>query len=170
MMENGFIHNINISRMHYDENRNAEIFKADNISNDDLSKLAMFFRMNGAEMHVSCNIIKGYVDSMDKMLEFVEKMEEIGVETVMFRELVYKDKILLPEILNLNQFEHISNLEGLTYSIEVLKYKDFLIKHYKTKQNPNTENVVTTMALKNGVLRTGYDGKVLKNFREQDFK
>lgn len=165
MIEYGFIHNINISRMHFDEDKNQSIFKGKNISNDELSKLAMFFKMNDAEMRVSCNIIKDYIDSQDKMLDFVDKFIDIGVDSIMFRELISDSPILLPSILRLDQFEHITNLEGLTYSVEVLKYKDLLIKHYKTKKIESND-VVMSMSFNNGILRNGFNGIIYKDFKK----
>lgn len=162
MLENNFIHNINISRMHFDERKNKEILNGKNLTNEEISKLAMFFATNNAEMRVSCNIINGYIDSMDKILHFVSYFNSLGVETVMFRELVMENPLLLPSILNLKEFEKIETLYGDNYEVDILRYKDYLVKHYKTVGKPDKK--VNSLSLKNGILRIGFNGEIIKKF------
>lgn len=164
MIENGFIHNINISRMHFEESRNKEILNGANLTNEEISKLAYFFSTNNADMRISCNIMNGYIDSMNKMLEFVSYYERLGIETFMFRELVMENPLLLSSILDFKDFEKIEILHGDNYEVNVYIYKDYLVKHYKminTKQEH-----VNSMSFKNGILRIGFNGEVLKNFCE----
>lgn len=162
MLENGFIHNINISRMHFNEEKNKEILKGNNLTNKEIAKLAMFFSANNAEMRVSCNIIDGYIDSMDKILQFVSYFNSLGVETVMFRELIINNPLLLPSILNFSEFSYIETLSGDNYEVDVWKYKDYLVKHYRTVGK--NDKIVSSLSLNNGILRIGFNGKILKEF------
>lgn len=162
MLENDFIHNINISRMHFDEEKNKELLKGNNLTNEEVSKLAMFFSTNNAEMRVSCNIINGYIDSMDKMLQYVSYFNSLGVDTVMFRELVMDNPLLLPSILNFDGFNFIETLSGDNYEVDVWTYKNFLVKHYRTVSK--NDNAVSSLSLNNGILRIGFNGKVLKKY------
>ena len=86
MIENNTIHNINISRM--DINNNKEVMGIDSVSNKDIEKLARFFNMHDAEMRISCNLMKNHVDTLEKILEFVDYYQNLGVPTIMFRELI----------------------------------------------------------------------------------
>ena len=117
MVENGFLHNINIGRMHYDEKKNQAILKGQNISNEDIQKLALFYRLNEAEMRVSCNLVKGYIDDFEQMMKYVGFYAGLGVETIMFRELVGDDNIILENIVNkrLRDFNYIKTSRGLVY-------------------------------------------------------
>lgn len=164
MIENNFIHNINISRMHFNEKKNKEILKGCNLTNKEISKLAYFFSANNAEMRVSCNIISGYIDSMEKILEFVSYFENLGVETIMFRELIMENPLLLPGILDFQNFNKLDVLYGDNYEVEVYIYKNFLVKHYKTVSKKQKN--VNSMSLKNGILRIGFNGEIIKNFCE----
>lgn len=162
MIDNGFVHNINISRMHYDETKNNEIFVGKNITDKDIEKLALFFKLNNAEMRVSCNLIKGYIDSSDEILKFVEHYMNLGVETVMFRELEQCENIKLNETVEnmLGSFDYIETLHGMVYDVDVYSYKDLIIKHYKTLKDVNKE-ITYSLSYKNGFVRDGFVGNKL---------
>lgn len=159
MIENEFVHNINISRMHFNENKNAEIFKGKNISNKDVERLALFFKLNNAEMRISCNLIEGYIDSFDKMMEFVSFYDSIGVDTVMFRELEGCDGISLPETVKegTKEFNYLETLHGIVYDVDIFTYQDFLVKHYKTIPSKK-KDIVYSLSYKNGHIRNGFTG------------
>lgn len=164
MIENGFIHNINISRMHYDELKNAEIFNGKNISNDDIKRLALFFKMNDAEMRISCNLIKGYIDDAEKMINFVNYYRNLGVETIMFRELekCKCNVVDLTDIINekLKTFKYVKTLHGMIYDVDVYIYKDMIVKHYKTLKDINKE-IIYSLSYKNGFIKNGFTGDKL---------
>ena len=93
-------------------------------------------------MRISCNLIPNYIDSFDKMLKFVDFYRNKNIDTIMFRELIGCNNILLKDILQLNVdngFEYIKTLDGFTYFVDIYKYKDMLIKHYKTKEYFNKD-------------------------------
>ena len=170
MIENNFIHNINISRMHWDEDRNLEILNGLNITNSNIKTLATFFKLNDAEMRISCNIIPGYIDTFDKMLNFVDYYRGLNVDTVMFRELIgYKMKKLndILELTPKNGFEHLKTLYGFNYTVDVYRYKDMLVKHYKTKPNFD-KSVIFSLALNNGILTDNFSGRnIFINLKEE---
>lgn len=167
MVENGFTHNINISRMHYDELKNSEVFGTDrNISNKDIEKLATFFKLNGAEMRISCNIIKNCIDDFNKMMEFVDFYMDLNVDTVMFRELIHHNSIKMQEIINAETlkthgFDYLETLHGLVYDVDVYKKVStcggIIAKHYKTLQSINND-VFYSFSFKNGKFINGFTG------------
>ena len=162
MIEQNAIHNINISRMSV--SNNDEIFKSKNITNKDISKLANFFYMHDAEMRISCNLILGYVDSFEKMLDFVSYYEKLDVQTIMFRELVSCNNIKLNDIFKPNEdFLFIKTLHSESYNVNVYKYKNFLVKYYNAI--PDNSNNIKTLSLRNGILAKNYS-KIIKDFRE----
>lgn len=167
MIENGFTHNINISRMHYDESKNSEIFgTSKNILNKDIEKLATFFKLNNAEMRISCNIIKNYIDNLDKMLEFVEFYMNLNVDTVMFRELIHPESIKMQDILNTKAlenkgFNYLETLHGAVYDVDVYRKETInggiIAKHYRTLENID-KNVIYSFSFKDGKLMNGFSG------------
>lgn len=74
------------------------------------------------------------------------------------------DNILLKDILQLNVdngFEYIKTLDGFTYFVDIYKYKDMLIKHYKTKEYFN-KDVIFSFAYKNNMFLDNFIGKNVK--------
>lgn len=171
MIENGFTHNINISRMHYDESKNSEIFGTDNnISNKEIEKLATFFKLNGAEMRISCNLIQNYIDDFDKMMQFVNFYMDLNVETVMFRELIHPENIKLqdvisPELLERQGFNCLETLHGLVYDVDVYKKTsacgNIIAKHYKTLEQIDND-IIYSFSFKDGKLMNGFSGDKMK--------
>ena len=81
------INNIAISRHHYDDDKNNEIFKTKTPSTEEL-KWAAAKAENPYQLQISCNLIKGYIDSKDevfKMLEWVNGLEinNVGLVSLM---------------------------------------------------------------------------------------
>ena len=165
MVENGAIHNISISRM--DIKNNKEIMGSDSITDKDIEKLANFFNNHDAEMRMSCNLISGYVDSMDKILEYVDHYQNLGVPTVMFRELVGVNNS--PKMIDTfkpnKDFKKIDYIKAEVYDVEVYEYKDYIVKHYIQKEKHDTS--IKSTSLRNGILREGFSGNIIKNFKEE---
>lgn len=158
MIENNFINNINISRMHYEDDKNKEIFKGDNLSNSEIEKLSMFFKMHDSKMRVSCNLINGYIDNFNKILYFVDYYRNLNIDIIMFRELIGNNSILLSSVFN-NDLEYITTLVGLSYNVNVYYYKDMVVKHYITKKMK--KNYISSLSLRNGVLSEGFKNKII---------
>lgn len=185
MMDFGFTHNINISRMHYDEKINSSIMGPQNITNDDIKKLALFFKMHDAEMRISCNLIPGCIDSALEVTKFTEYYSDLGVETVMFRELVgdyYHGRYAglmqnIAETITSNVTASDTICDD-TYQIDMYRYLNKLIKVYTHKANghkncsyvneqydPNNKPI-TSLSFVNGILREGFDGRIFGGIRK----
>ena len=150
-----------------DIKNNKEIMGSDSITDNDIEKLANFFNNHDAEMRISCNLINGYVDSMDKILEFVDHYQNLGVPTVMFRELVgIKTSPKMIDTFKPNkEFKLIDYIVAEVYDVEVYEYKDYIVKHYKQKRKNN--NSVKNTSFRNGILREDFNGNIIKNFKEE---
>lgn len=161
IIENKFTHNINISIMHYDENKNNKIFKGKVLTNKEIEKLAYFFGLNNADMRLSCNIINNYIDSFDKILEYVEFYDKLGVKDIIFREIIGENNIKMADIMKQSHdIEFIENLEGETYKVKVYKYKNKLVKQYITKDKLDNK-IINSLSLRNGRLRVGFGGETI---------
>lgn len=72
--------NIALSRHSIDDIENQKLFRATVVPN--LEVIKDFPEKE--KLHLSCNLIKGYVDSDEKIKEYLEKCSEIGVRDVGF--------------------------------------------------------------------------------------
>lgn len=164
LVDYGFTHNINISRMAKEDSINNKILGNKNITNDDIERLGLFFKIRKSEMRISCNLINGYIDNFSKMLDFVEFYRNKGVDTIMFRELVGQNSLLLKYIISFNeQFEYIETLKGIYYTVKVYKYKDMIVKYYNSNKNID-KTILSSMSFRNGILQKDFK-ETIKDLR-----
>ncbi len=71
--------NVALSRHGLSQKENENIFKTSSIANEDDIKN---FPKN--KLHLSCNMIKGYVDSEEKIYDYLDKYSDLGVYDVGF--------------------------------------------------------------------------------------
>ncbi|MEW5818715.1 MAG: radical SAM protein [Cyanobacteriota bacterium] len=136
---------LNISRAHYDEETNFKIMKLKDsyFSNNDLKKVVEIAKANNIRPRLSCVLINNYVDCIDEMIKYMDWAKSIGVDNVVFRQLMGYDETtvkpgeiaefckqnrvkLIPiweEIDNRDDFTFSNNVLGYYYYVEVFKYK-----------------------------------------------
>ena len=86
MRDYGFTHNINISRNDISQDGSNKVFgNEDNISVSDIAKIARYTNLNDMEMRLSCVILKGHVDTYEKLKEYCDTFARCGVENFLFR-------------------------------------------------------------------------------------
>lgn len=168
MLENKFVNNISLSRMHYNDDINLKIMGHNRLSNDEIEKLALFFKLNNADLRLSTNLIEGSIDSLQKVLEYLKFYSSRGIESVIYRQLVgeYTNLIdnIFDEINNSKDFIFIERTSGMFYDVDIYKYEDFLVKCYHSKKNFD-KNVIYNLSLRNGILTDGFDGnKIYREF------
>lgn len=84
-----FVENTNslsLSRHHYDDKLNNEIFGMKTIPNDILKEVKLKDKYNS--FHMNCNIIKGYIDNEEEIYKFLEFSSETGINSVGFSALM----------------------------------------------------------------------------------
>ena len=69
---------IALSHHHYDNETNNEIFVGTAIDDEQIKKLSL------GNLHLSCNLIKGYIDSADEVIKYLEHAIDIGAKDVGF--------------------------------------------------------------------------------------
>lgn len=169
MLENNAINNINISRMHYNEEKNNEIMKIKNgITRNQFKQVATFLNANEMDARVSCNLQKDGITTLEEMIIFKEEYRKLGIDTVIFRELIPVDpkkeiskayeakkieiKPIMKEIENNKDFKYIRTMEGLQYIVKVYKYKDCLVKCYEEREKQNPDIIKDLIFYTNGNL------------------
>ena len=171
MLENNVLNNVNISRMVIDDEVNAKIMGLDKKFNNNeiLKEIAMFANTNDIEIRLSCNLLKDGVKNLEDILAFKDFYNNLGIKTVMFRELIpldYKnsyikiDKIF-KEIDESNEFKLLDTIEGLYYIVKIYQYKDYLVKCYQEKGNVDKRIIREFVIYPDGKLDNGYDNETL---------
>ena len=163
IIDNKFQH-LNISKAHYDENINKTIMRYENgyCTNEELETIATISLANGLRPRMSCLLLKEGISSLEDMVKYMEFYQNIGMDNIIFRELMDydKDKMLNIEKINYNKlnkvylndiwknvdqdprFTPIRNLIGYYYYVEVYKFQQIdmvtesanLVKLYDEKE------------------------------------
>lgn len=167
------LQHLNISRAHYNEEENHKIMKPDNpyLSNAQLEEVVDIARANNIRLRLSCALLKGKIDSLEEMIKYLDWAESIGVDNVVFRQLMkFDEKAVKPgripdyckahsvslipiweKIDKDERFSFVNQVLGYYYYVEVFKYKGIdmvsemadlkLIEPEKEKSTKKTEGV-----------------------------
>ena len=133
-----------------------------NITNDLIKRIFMYGKINNMDIRLSCNLLANSVKDLDSILNFVNFYENMGVDTIMFRELInIENKITIDKIFNEikkdSRFIHLDTLDGMYYIVDIYRYKDKLVKCYKEKNN-NIKNVIREFVYyPDGILNNGFN-------------
>lgn len=79
------VKNLNISRHHYDERENQEIMNLrPKLPNAELAGTISRVVKSGIEIRLQCNLIKGYIDSVQHIFDYVDWCNSLGCYTISF--------------------------------------------------------------------------------------
>lgn len=169
LIDNDYVHNISISRMDISDTENANVLKGKNITNEELARIAFYAKVNGVQLRTSTNIIENHIDSLEKILNFVDFQYTNNIDSCLFREVIAKDFISIApfqeQIRNDKNFVFDKVIHGMFYDIIVYIYKspvtnqEYIVKCYQT--NVIDKTVIGTLSYNQGKLRTGFNGEVL---------
>ena len=170
LIENDYIHNISISRMGYSSYENDEVLKGHNITDKELSNIGWFAKVNSIQLRTSTNIIKNHIDSLSKILKFVDVQHTYNnIESCLFREIIGKNSISIAsfheEIRNNPLFVFDRVIHGMFYDIMLYIYKSpateqqYIVKCYTT--NVIDKSIIGTLSYNQGKVRTGFNGEVI---------
>lgn len=145
IVDNKFQH-LNISKAHFDEdiNRGIMSYRGGYTSNEMLETIVAFSKANNLSPRMSCLLLKEGISSLDDAIAYMDFYQNIGLENVIFRELMNYDaeamkndakikycvdnKVYLDDIWkqidNDERFTPIRNIDGYYYYVEVYKYKN----------------------------------------------
>lgn len=80
LVDNKLLNNIALSRHSLTFEDNREIFKTTTVPTD--NDIRQFIIEHGQVIHLSCNLIKGYIDTAEKVVQYIEKAGELGVNDI----------------------------------------------------------------------------------------
>jgi len=158
------INNFSISRHHYDDSKNNEIFGVETITTKELKKLRKGTRRKNL-FHLSCNLIKGYIDNKDDVKNFLEYSNYLKIKSVGFVSLMPINEFSKENFIDFNSLdlfnENFRMIKEWSYE-DICKcnnyiyipnnYKRIIKVYYKNTYRPFDMNVNLT-----------FDGKNLKN-------
>lgn len=73
------IESIQLSRHHYDDVKNNEVFEIETLNFDEINSLNV-----KADLRINCLLIKNYIDSKKEVINFLEKISETDISQVGF--------------------------------------------------------------------------------------
>jgi cyclic pyranopterin phosphate synthase len=137
------IQHLNISRAHPDDKENARIMHLDSgLSRDELSEAVRIAKTHGTRTRLSCVLLRDTTDGLDKMFEYLSFAQSMGVDNVVFRQLMLTDAAaslaggvvgysdafrvrlhpILEKISADGRFSFIRQVMGYYYYVEVWRY------------------------------------------------
>lgn len=119
IMEMDEVDNVSLSRHHYDDDLNSEVFGVMNVPTADEIRILP----NKDKIHFSCNLIKNYIDSREEIVKFLEWSASVGVMDVGFVTLMQINNFCIENHID---FRDIDITQGDS------------IFHYQTWKNGNT--------------------------------
>ena len=114
------VNSIGLSRHHYLDERNNDIFETNVITNEEIKELQGKMKNKGI-INFACNLIKGQIDSRDEVHKFLDYVIDMGIELVGFVSLMPVNEYCEDNFINFNKLGLKSNLFNLT---KEFKYKD----------------------------------------------
>lgn len=166
--------NIALSRHHYNEDKNKELMKIQTVSNNDIMRLDDELKK---KIHLSCNLIKEYIDSPDeirKYLEFASKLNinDVGLVGLMqindfcracFVDFNTLDLSKIDNLIKSKQSCNYSKDKELTCKCENYLYRAEnlrLISMYHRYAIKNSE-IADYLVYENNSIKQGFSGKVI---------
>jgi molybdenum cofactor biosynthesis enzyme MoaA len=95
------INHISLSRHHYNDDINDQIFKTKTINNKDIKKLQEKIK-NKNILNLSCNLIKGYIDNDNDIIKYMDKSIDIGIKSIGFITLMNNNKYSIENYIPFN--------------------------------------------------------------------
>jgi GTP 3',8-cyclase len=137
------IEHLNISRAHPDHERNAKLMVLnEGLSLDELREVVRRAHAGACRVRLSCVLVDGAIDSLAKIREYLDFAGSVGVDNVIFRQLMHVDRDtvadnfvvkfsarrrtrlepLLDQISADRAFEFTKQIVGYYYYVEVWRY------------------------------------------------
>lgn len=157
---------VSVSRHHYDEDKNEELIGLRTGDLIDLYKRELWPSI-GNKINLSCNLIKGYIDSVSEMYMFLEYASKCGIHNVAFVNLLEvndyckEHKTHIPfifdnRVLNYRKWEYfvpnICECSNYVYTAE----SGELIKFYIRNNLCRTYNMGSYIVYKNNTIQEWY--------------
>jgi MoaA/NifB/PqqE/SkfB family radical SAM enzyme len=173
LMDMDEIDSVALSRHHYNERKNSEIFGINSFinipTNNELNNLH-----NKHKIHFSCNLVKGYIDSYEEMCKYLEWSASVGVRDVGFVTLMKVNDYCTDNHIDFRDID-LSNKENILHyqtwnnkgSCECRNYVfnpkdgDSLVKIYARYNSDFAKGNESNLVFDGSYLRTGFGGEII---------
>lgn len=188
-VEQKLLDNIALSRHGLTDKENQEIFKTTEIpSNDDIKQ---FVDMYGQVVHLSCNLVKGYVDTADRIVGYLEMAGKLGVNDVGIVQLMNKNSYCNERYVEYKDISTDLERLGLVRTRQHVKRDNplktdkhgkkcgniicacenylYTTKEYKMVQMYHrfaiqSDSIESYLVYYSGELKQGFSGSIIKNY------
>lgn len=162
------IDRLHLSRHHYDDDKNNKILGFNALSTEEIIKLQSNIK-NPDFLQLSCNLIKGYIDNNERILEFLEFANNVNVHRVGLVSLMHVNRYSIDNYINNNltvfndlhktkQWSNKGFCECSNYIYIPNELNEHCVKLYK-KNTFNTSNINNTLTFNGRDLVYGFDDK-----------
>lgn len=156
LIDTGFVHNIELS-LHDEETDEKK-----------LRRLVDFCELNEAELRISKCLESNKIDNIGKIIKTLMYYNfHFHIDSIIFRELVNWPGPKLQDIMQddyvKQTFKQIDFKQSAFYDVYVYEYDDFIVKHYVDKYNIKFPGA---LSFKDGILRLGFNGEIIRDFTE----
>ncbi len=158
LVAGGFKH-LNISRAHVDEARNQAIMQFDTpFTNPDLRRVVELTRGTGLRPRLSCVLLRGEIDNLDAIVSYLDWAASIGVDNVVFRQLMAFDparcagdpviafsenhRVMLDPILREIHQNPVDRHQAFTFTKQVVGYYYYIEVYKYISKRGRTVDVV----------------------------
>lgn len=163
--------NIHISRHHFDDNLNNEIFGTKTPSTEEL-RWAQSTTEDKYQIQLSCNLIKGYIDEKEKMYQYLEWVNDLEINNVGFVSLMpvnqysrdnyigYNMKNLINERFNVTrEWSYKESCECTNYVYIPENLRETIRVYHKNTYRPFDIN--ETIIFDGEYVKLGFDGEII---------
>ena len=148
LIDNHFDH-LNISKVHYNEEINKKImcYKKGYCSNEDLKYIIPYALKNNLRPRLSCLLLKSGIHNLDDMSKYIEFYEKLGIDNIIFRQLMDYNHETMCNISKMNfcetnnvdlndiwavvdkdsRFVPLKQVLGYYYYVEIYKYNNVVV-------------------------------------------
>ena len=165
------VDNFAISRHHWDDDKNNDIFGTETISSEDILSLRKNIRRKKI-FHMSCDLIKGYIDSKEEVINFLEYANHMKIKSIGFVSLMPINDFCKQHFVDFNDLdllnENFRKTQQWTYE-DICRCSNYIYipKDYKRIINVYTKNtykpfdVDINLSFDGENLRNGFNGDII---------
>lgn len=163
------IDSISLSMHHYDDNKNTEIFKSDTPSEELIRYGISKIGEETDKIHLTCNLIKEYIDSDEEALKYLEWASSLHIDTASFVTLMPINEFCTDNFIKLNLEKHLIQTKKWEYEnicacfnwVYFPKNEENIPLKVYTKNTYNPMKLTTSLVYDGKNVKLGFTDKII---------